>query len=399
MKVWKYFAAFIICLMVFVCNPCAALAADAPPDTKPVYVTAPSDQDLDLNMFYGTRVVLPEGTKYYASADGGGSGNYGVIGNRYTPMGTDLYIGGFSRLSDANRVTEYRAYDPPHIPVADHWADDVDNISTDWDHTWVVIFRDPKGEKPLGWVPARSIAVTNGILGDNNSNAAFKNGVVITNTTSIGDNDDLAPDLIDSTLPDPGNAIEDRIIQERDLPNVYHDPKDDPFISTREIAYAIEDYVESGNKVALLMDISASVSEYLTDISSYGVYIDKVNKADKIIAFGRDYKIISAEEYLSAKVDRGGTDLYTPLCSLISTPSYDRVIIITDTYHNITEATIPEIPNFTGKIVVVCTDTLDTVNTNVITDIETAFGTTVYLCRLDNELDRIQTLSALEHAS
>lgn len=398
MKVWKVFAPFVICMTIFLCNLSTATAAEISSSPEPIYVAALTDQDLSTNLFYGTRVVIPEGTKYYASADSAGSGNYGTIGNRYTPMGSDLYIGGFAQLDASDRLTEYRAYNPSYVPVADHWIDDASR-STDWDYTWVVIFRNPDGNRPLGWVPARAIATVNGILGDGKTNAAFKNGVIITDITHIDDDEELAPDLVDSTLPDPGNMIEDRVIRNQDHPNTNDQTNDDPFISTREIAYAIEDYVENGNKVALLMDISASVSEYLTDISSYGAYIDKVNKADEIIAFGRDYKIISAEEYLTADINRGGTDIYTPLGNLTNVSSYDRIIIITDTYHNIFNASIPEISNFTGKIVIVCTGPLRSADVTVIENIETAFNTTTYLCRLSNELDRIQTIDALRRAS
>lgn len=397
MKIWRFLAPFVICMAIFLCNPSIASATDNQPDTSPIYVDALTDQDLSADMFYGTRVVIPEGTMYYASADNAGSGNYGIIGNRYTPMGSDLYIGGFAQLDTSDQLTEYRAYNPPYVPVADYWLNGVDD-SLDWDHVWVLIFRDPDGERPLGWVPARTIAVTNGILGDDKTNAVFQNGVVIADN-QIHDDEDLAPELIDSNLPDPGNMIEDRIIKNQDYSDTDSQTTDDPFISTREIAYAIEDYVENGNKVALLMDISASVSEYLTDIASYGAYVDKVNKADEIIAFGRNYKTISAEEYLTTNVNRSRTNLYAPLGEITDVSSYDRIIIITDTYHNVSTASIPQILDFTGKIIIVCTDQLDTVDTFVITEIEAAFDTTVYLCRLDNELDRIQALGALKHTS
>lgn len=393
-KMKKYLAACILCLAAFICGSGTALATDAQPDAQPVYVTPPSDTTLDSTLCYGARVVIPEGTKYYASADGGGSGAYGVIGNRYTPMGTDLYVGGFARLDDSGQLLEYRAYNPPYTPVKDYWANNIDGSVLHWDNTQVVIFRDPEGEKPLGWVPARSIAVTNGILGDDKTNAAFKNGVIITDIDDI--DGQLEPDLIDSNLPDPGNAIEDNIILGQKRPDTGDLTTDDPFVSTREIAYAIEDYVEDGKKVALLMDASNSVTEYVADIASYGAYIEKVNKADEIIAFGWNYQIISAEDYLDAEVDRRGTDLYTPLGNLSDVSYYDRIIIITDTYHNILDATIPEIPEFVGKIVVVCTGPLNSVDTGVITGIEDAFHTTAYLCRLDNELDRIRALGTLK---
>ena len=335
----KYLAACILCLAAFVCGSGTALATDAQPDAQPVYVTPPSDTTLDSTLCYGARVVIPEGTKYYASADGGGSVLH-------------------------------------------------------WDNTQVVIFRDPEGEKPLGWVPVRSIAVTNGILGDDKTNAAFKNGVIVTDVDDI--DGQLEPDLIDSNLPDPGNAIEDNIVLGQKRPDTGDLTTDDPFVSTREIAYAIEDYVEDGKKVALLMDASNSVTEYVADIASYGAYIEKVNKADEIIAFGWNYQTISAEDYLDVEVDRRGTDLYTPLGNLSDVSYYDRIIIITDTYHNILDATIPEIPEFVGKIVVVCTGPLNSVDTGVITGIEDAFHTTAYLCRLDNELDRIRALGTLK---
>lgn len=394
-----------ICLAAFMCNPrSAAAVTSTSPDTAPIQVVAPTNEELSASMLYGTRVVIPEGTKYYASADNNGSGSYGIIGNRYTPMGTDLYVGGFSLLNNSGRLTTYRAYNPPYVPVTEYWQSHT-NDDLDWDQIWLAIYLDPEGTTPIGWVQARSVAVINGILGDGKTNANFKNGVIITQGNDIitsRDDSTINPDpsMIDTVLPDPGNAIEDRIIQGQESQNHTDQTSGDPFVSTREIAYAIEDYVEGGQRVALLLDASASVSGYVSDISSYGTYVDKVNRADEIIAFGKDFKFISAENYLSSGVNANRTDIYTPLTNLTDVSSYDRIIIVTDTYHNVPAAITTKVSDFKGKIVIVCTnDSLRLVEKFVIADIENAFGTTVYLCRLDNELDRIQAISTTKSTS
>ena len=74
---------------------------------------------------------------------------------------------------------------------------------------------------------------------------------------------------------------------------------------------------------------------------------------------------------------------------------YDRIIIVTDTYHNVDGTSVKSQSGFTGKIVIVCTRGLDEIWRPTVQDIEGAFSTTVYLCRLNNELDRIRALEIL----
>lgn len=394
MKLWKQMLCALMVLVGLCCGRSVALAAEPPVEVEQV-----TDADLDTTMAYGTRVVVAEGTRYYASADGFGSGPYGTIGNRYTPLGADIYVGGFALLNADGNLETYRGYNPGNVPIADYWQ--VDITEKPWERIWAELFLDPKHEYPIGWVPARSIIVLNGILGDEKSNAQFQNGVVVVPKKDSDmpeledvDPDNLEPEVIDAVLPDPGNMIEDRVIQGQDTPD---GSEEDAFISTREIAYAIEDYAENGEKVALLMDASASVSERMADIADYGEYVDKVNKAEIIIAFARRFKAIKAEEYLDVYVDSSATNIYAAINSLEDASSYNRIIIVTDTEHNIWHASVESRTGFTGKIVVVCTDGLHNIQRSTINNIEAAFDTMVYLCRLDNELDYIQTVEALQH--
>ena len=356
---------------------------------SPVWVEPLSDEDLDL-MLYGARVVIPEGVKYYASADKQGSGAYGVIGNRYTPLGTDLYVGGFAQLDADGRLESYRGYNPKDVPVASHWSANTSKIA--WDRIWVGIFLNPDDEGPIGWAPARSIVVLNGILGDGGSNALYKDGV----KSRI--EDDLETKIIDDVLPDPGNVIEDRVIREQDDLDDQTSFDGSAFISTRDIAYAIEDYADNGDKVALLLDGSGSVSQYMTDIADYGGYVDKVNKADVILAFAGTFERIAVEEYLDVDIDRGSTDVYSPINDLTDASSYDRIIIVTDTWHNVDPAIkLEKQDKFSGKIIVVCPDDeFNFIREDTIEEIESAFGTMVYLCRLNNELDRLRALETLK---
>ncbi len=394
MKFWKQMLCTLVVLVVLCGGRNVVFAAESPVEVEQV-----TDEELDTTMAYGTRVLVAEGTRYYASADGFGSGPYGTIGNRYTQLGTDIYVGGFALLDADGSLEDYRGYNPQDVPVADFWQ--VDVVEKPWDRIWAELFLDPEHESPIGWVPARSIIVLNGVLGDGGSNIQFRNGVTVVPKKDNGlpslddvDPSDLEPEIIDTVLPDPGNMIEDRVIQGQDTSD---DSEGDAFISTREIAYAIEDYAENGEKVALLMDASASVSEQMADIADYGEYIDKVNKAEIIIAFARRFKAIKAEEYLDVYVDGSATNIYAAINSLEDASSYDRIIVVTDTEHNVWRATMEVQSGFAGKIVVVCTDGLNNIQRSTIHDIEKAFDTMVYLCRLDNELDRIQTLEALQH--
>lgn len=191
--------------------------------------------------------------------------------------------------------------------------------------------------------------------------------------------------------------IENRVIHNQDEKGSEDTCEDDDsFISTREIAYAIEDYAENGDRVALFLDASGSVSKHMSDIADYGGYVDKVNKADAIVAFARKHALIAAEDYLETDVDGGATDIYTSMNDLLGIAGYDRIIIVTDTEHNV-DSILDEQLGFSGKIVIVCTGELRYARRYVIEDIEKAFGTKVYLCRLDNELDRIKTFELLNN--
>lgn len=147
--------------------------------------------------------------------------------------------------------------------------------------------------------------------------------------------------------------------------------------------------------MALLLDASGSVLESMADIADYGEFVDKVNKAEIIVAFARQYKVIAAEEYTEVDVDGGSTDIYAAVNSLAEISDYDRIIIVTDTYHNVDGTSVKSQSGFTGKIVIVCTRGLDEIWRPTVQDIEGAFSTTVYLCRLNNELDRIRALEIL----
>lgn len=392
MKFLKYVVVSCMVLLAF-CRTGVVMAAEPSSDVAnlpdaemmvPVEVDLLEDEDLE-SLCFGTRVVIPEGTKYYASADYQGCGPHGVIGNRYTPLGTDLYLGGFAQLSNDGRLNEYRGYNPKDVPVAAAWLHDSDH-DVSWDDVWAEIFLDPEHPSPIGWVPARSIVVINGILGDGRSNQRFRYGIKV-------QPEGMEAETIDHLLPDPGNAIEDRVIHDQDASD--NNGAEDPFISTREIAYAIEDYADKGERVALLLDASGSVLESMADIADYGEFVDKVNKAEIIVAFARQYKVIAAEEYTEVDVDGGSTDIYAAVNSLAEISDYDRIIIVTDTYHNVDGTSVKSQSGFTGKIVIVCTRGLDEIWRPTVQDIEGAFSTTVYLCRLNNELDRIRALEIL----
>ena len=190
--------------------------------------------------------------------------------------------------------------------------------------------------------------------------------------------------------------IEDRVIRGQDMPDDT-DTEDTSFITTREIAYAIEDYADSGEKIALFLDGSDSVSNYMSAIADYSEYVDKVNKAEVIIVFGKDYLVIRAEEYLGADINRNKTNIYTPLSSLSDIASFDRIIIVTDSYHNVSnKMNVENCEEFKGKIVIVSPIELQNVDKKVIQNVEKAFGTKVYLCLLNNEMDRIKALELLE---
>lgn len=373
-------------MFVLVSSTKTAMAAQSPVEIERI-----TYGDL-ATLRYGTRIIVREGTKYYASADKFDHGPHGTIGNRYTPLGANIYVGGFALLNKNGELMDFRGYNPAEVPISKRWKGKIDSAA--WDNIWVAIFLDPKDDSAIGWLPARSIIAINGILGDGKSNKKFRNGIKIIENTK---GEDLLPEEIDTALPDPGNAVEDRIIKKHD--NGDNNPDED-FLSTREIAYAIEDYEETGKKTALLLDASGSVSDYMSDIADYGNYVEKVNKARAVIAFARKYSLIKAENYLSAYVDNSETDIYSPLNCLseishLEISGYDRIIIVTDTEQNVSTTLNAQLA-FKGKIIIVCTGELDDIQRDTVTEIEEAFGTTVYLCRLDNELDRARASELLK---
>lgn len=389
MKVMKMM--IVLCCLVFACIFGAETAIAAQP---PVEVEEITYEDLAASLAYGSRVVIRKDTKYYASADMAGSGPYGKIDNQYTPMGADIYVGGFAILDKDGRLKTYRGYEPRDVPVSERWKSKAN--SAFWDRTWVEIFVD-SDESAMGWVPTRSIVALNGILGDGNSNKRFRHGIKVVpkkEDPEVPPNTEkeLPAEAIDHLLPDPGNAIEDRIIRKKD-----NGEDVDGSISTRDIAYSVEDYEEAGETVALLMDGSGSVSDYMADISDYGEYANKANKAKVVAAFANAFQIIKVEDYLGAEVDSSATNIYKPLNQLPDISSYDRIIIVTDTWHNTSEILEPR-EGFAGKLVVVCPEPR-AADYDVIADIEEAFGTKVYLCQLDNEIDRMKALEQLDSNS
>lgn len=399
----------------------------APAEVPPV-----TNQDRN-GLIYGQRIYLAPGTKYWSSPDHGGIQPYGTIGNRYTPIGCDIYISGFSLSDQTERLGKFRAYRPSQVPVGEEHLDGIaDKL---WDYAWVSFYVDDQTENIIGWVPASAIQVINGVQGDSGSNARFANGITIITPDDVArvpelesssDSSDLGskptpeeytlerPEILDDRydpqaedldiiLGDPGNMLEDRVIADRDRLEPKSEGEDsdnlsdsvsDPWISTREIAYAIEDYAENGERVALLLDASSSVESYMTEIAEYARYAEQVNKADTILVFAETFQKISVEEYSTTDVGET-TNIFEPLNSL-SAADYDRIIIVTDSYHNTESARLVAQSDFTGKIIVVSPLSLRRIFKSTIKTIDEAWQTETYLCLLDNELDRLRFREAVQ---
>lgn len=96
--------------------------------------------------------VLP-GTVYYASADYGGSGGHGVIGNEYTQG--DLYVLGYALLGEDQRISDCYARTRNQIAELEEsiyftYADDeVKSIM-------VGLYTDEYANGAIGWVPANT---------------------------------------------------------------------------------------------------------------------------------------------------------------------------------------------------------------------------------------------------
>lgn len=96
--------------------------------------------------------VLP-GTVYYASADYGGSGGQGVIGNDYTQG--NLYVLGYALLDDEQRISDRIARRRDQIieleePICFAYSDDeVKSIM-------VGLYTDEYANGAIGWVPANT---------------------------------------------------------------------------------------------------------------------------------------------------------------------------------------------------------------------------------------------------
>lgn len=103
MKVLKRVLCFVgVLTLVWFWNADVAMAEQPPVEVAPL-----TDAELET-IVYGTRIVVKEGTEYYASAYGFGSGPHGTIGNRYTKLGVNIYVGGFALLDEDGELVAYK---------------------------------------------------------------------------------------------------------------------------------------------------------------------------------------------------------------------------------------------------------------------------------------------------
>lgn len=135
--------------MLLVVSLCSALplTVAAEEDIRPSI--APPERGLTVT--FGQPILVEEGTTYYASADLGGSGGHGTIGNSYTQG--ELFVGGYAFLDENLHPVEHYAelrdtilaFETP--PSFRYGASSVDDL-------WIEINVAEYGVGTIGWVPA-----------------------------------------------------------------------------------------------------------------------------------------------------------------------------------------------------------------------------------------------------
>ncbi len=107
---------------------------------------------------FGQPIMVESGTTYYASADFGGSGRHGIIGNEYTTG--ELFIGGYGFLDENNRLIDYQyslrdtilAYTETERPSFHYDSNSISSL-------WIGLYVEGCTNGSVGWVPATSTSL------------------------------------------------------------------------------------------------------------------------------------------------------------------------------------------------------------------------------------------------
>lgn len=292
-------------------NPNSTTSSPQAPQSP---TTTPLGQAFAQLMF-GQEVHARDGATYFESADQAGSGRQGTSNNIYTEQ---LYIAGFAQVDTSGDLVDWLCYDRDNVPVGSL----APSFTVDCHHSselYIATYTNGFTTGSVGWFNADDLDWQLGSLeyADPRKDPMSDPGLPIGsgyNDSSIHYYDPESPTAFDSSdvnapkLSDLGEQI-----------------------TPAEVVQAIETTSTQGEKIALVLDASGSVSKYSAAIASYA---DQVDNAECIITFAGNALAIEAGEYFEASYSLyGGTDIYSAL-NLIPEESFDRVLLVTDTEHN-----------------------------------------------------------------
>lgn len=145
---YKLFTVLLAAILAF--TPIIACATES---------TSLSDEIVvDDTATFGQPILVEEGTIYYASADFGGSGGSGIIGNEYTSG--ELFVSGYAFLDENDRLVDHRASLRDSILAEIQ----IDRSTFSYDNTniaslWVGLYVEGCTNGAVGWVPATSTSL------------------------------------------------------------------------------------------------------------------------------------------------------------------------------------------------------------------------------------------------
>lgn len=140
----------VLLAAIFAFTPIIACAAEPSAVSTEVIVSSTA--------MFGQPISVEEGTIYYASADFGGSGGSGIIGNAYTSG--ELFVSGYAFLDENDRLIDHRASLRDSILTQVQTGRSIFSYdNTNIASLWVGLYVEGCTNGAIGWVPATSTSL------------------------------------------------------------------------------------------------------------------------------------------------------------------------------------------------------------------------------------------------